>query len=74
MSNANNHDGIAQPTAVYILFRKKWENCLFARTKTGWMNNHYSLPAGRVEEGEGFKETLNGKQKKKLTLILMPMI
>lgn len=46
---------IATPyTAVYVIFKRDNKIALLLRENTEWMNNHYCLPAGRVEHGENF--------------------
>ena len=46
---------IATPyTAAYIVFRKNAKIAFLLRENTGWMNNHYGLPAGKVEKKEKF--------------------
>lgn len=41
--------------AVYVVLRNdKNEVFLLRRTNSAWKNGYYSLPAGRVEEGETF--------------------
>lgn len=46
---------IATPyTAVYVVFRKDGKIAFLLRSNTPWMNNHYSLPAGKVEKKEKF--------------------
>ena len=46
---------IATPyTAVYMIFRKDNKIAFLLRQNTQWMNDHYSLPAGKVEKDESF--------------------
>lgn len=46
---------IATPyTAVYIVFRRDNKIAFLLRSNTNWMNDHYGLPAGKVEKKEKF--------------------
>lgn len=41
--------------ASYVIFKNdKGEVAFVMRSNTSWMNNHYSLPAGKVEVGEPY--------------------
>jgi 8-oxo-dGTP diphosphatase len=45
-----------QMPACYMLFRKNDEMLFVLRENTGYKDGEYSLPAGRVEEGETFSQ------------------
>ncbi|ADV67749.1 NUDIX hydrolase [Deinococcus maricopensis] len=40
------------PSTVFILLRRDDQALVLQRVRTGWMDGHYSLPAGAVEAGE----------------------
>lgn len=40
--------------ASYLIIRRKGKIAFVLRTNTGWMNNYYGLPSGKVEIGENF--------------------
>lgn len=44
--------------AAYIVLRKGDQVLLQRRRNTGFMDGYYSLPAGHVEKGEAFSQTL----------------
>jgi 8-oxo-dGTP diphosphatase len=47
--------GTATPyIASYVVLKRAGKIAFVLRTNTGWMNNYYALPAGRVEIGEKF--------------------
>lgn len=47
--------GTATPyIASYLLLRKEGKIAFVLRSNTGWMNNHYGLPSGKVEKDESF--------------------
>ncbi len=39
-------------STVFILLKRQDRVCLIKRAATGWLDGHYSLPAGGVEAGE----------------------
>ena len=39
-------------STVFILLKRQDQVCLIKRAATGWLDDHYSLPAGGVEAGE----------------------
>lgn len=39
--------------AAYLIFRKDKKVAFVLRQNTPWMNDHYALPAGKVEKKEG---------------------
>ena len=41
-------------TASYIVFEKDGKYAFVLRRNTGWMDDHYSLPSGKVEQNEAF--------------------
>ncbi len=43
--------------AAYLIFRKGNKVAFVLRQNTGWMNNHYALPAGKTEIGESLLQT-----------------
>jgi 8-oxo-dGTP diphosphatase len=43
-------------STVFIVLRQGRDFCAIKRMNTGWMDGCYSLPAGRVEEGETLLE------------------
>lgn len=42
-------------TAAFALFRKDGKVAFLLRSNTGWKDGYYSIPSGRVDEGENFK-------------------
>lgn len=42
--------------ASYLLFRKDNQAAFLLRQHTSWMNDHYGLVAGKVEQGESFTQ------------------
>ncbi len=55
--SAKRHEGVETPyTAVYLIFKKEGKVAFLLRSNTGWMDEHYSLVAGRVDTGESFTQ------------------
>jgi ADP-ribose pyrophosphatase YjhB (NUDIX family) len=48
------HDTATPYIAAFIIFRKGGKIALLLRHNTGWMDNQYGLPAGKVEHNESF--------------------
>lgn len=72
MSNTNQF-GTAQPyIASYVLVKKDGKIAFVLRSNTGWMNNHYGLPSGKVEEGETFTEAAIREAKEEVGITLRP--
>ena len=44
--------------ASYLIIRDKGKIAFVLRTNTGWMNNYYGLPSGKVEIGENFSSAV----------------
>lgn len=42
--------------AVYVILRRGNTAAFVLRSNTDWMNNHYGLPAGKVEVGESYTD------------------
>lgn len=40
--------------ASYVIVRKNNKIAFVLRSNTGWMNNHYGLPSGKVEKDESY--------------------
>lgn len=43
--------------ASYVILRQNGKIAFVLRENTAWMNGHYSLPAGKVENGETYLQT-----------------
>jgi 8-oxo-dGTP diphosphatase len=39
-----------------MIFEKADKVCFLMRSHTGWMDGYYTLPAGKVDEGESFTD------------------
>lgn len=42
--------------AAYVIFRKNNKVAFVLRSNTGWMDGHWGLPSGKVDEGETYKQ------------------
>jgi len=51
---ANLYDTAKPYAAAYVILRRENKVAFVFRTNTKWMNDKYSLPAGKVEIGESF--------------------
>ena len=46
---------VATPyTASYLLLKKDGKIAMIMRANTSWMNDHWGIPAGKVEKGESY--------------------
>jgi ADP-ribose pyrophosphatase YjhB (NUDIX family) len=64
---------IATPyTAVYVIFRKANRIAFLLRQNTTYMNEHYSLPAGKVEKRESFTDAAVREIKEEVGVALHP--
>lgn len=52
--------------ATYMILRDGNKIAFLLREHTRWMNGNYSLPSGRVEEGESFVQTAVREAKEEL--------
>lgn len=43
-------------SCVFVILRQKDQMCFIRRASTGWMDGHFSLPAGGVEPGETLRQ------------------
>ncbi len=57
--------------ASYVIFRNNEGKIAFVlRSNTAWMNNHYGLPSGKVEENESFTECAMREAKEEVGAVL----
>lgn len=64
---------IATPyTAVYILFRQGEKIAFLLRKNTAWMNDHYGLPAGKVEKKEKFLDAAKREAEEEVGVKIKP--
>jgi 8-oxo-dGTP diphosphatase len=56
--------------ASYLILRRSNEVLLLRRFQTGYKDGNYSLPAGHVEEGETFTQTLIREVKEEIDITL----
>ncbi len=63
----------AQPhIASYVLLEKDGKIAFLLRANTPWMNNFYSLPAGKVETGESYTQAAIREAKEEAGVIIVP--
>jgi 8-oxo-dGTP pyrophosphatase MutT (NUDIX family) len=63
----------AQPyIASYIIAKKAGKIAFVLRANTSWMDNHYGLPAGKVERGEPFLESAIREAKEEIGIDISP--
>lgn len=58
--------------AVYVIFKKDGKVAFVLRTNTDWMNDHYGLPAGKVEKGETYTQAAIREAKEEVGITLTP--
>jgi 8-oxo-dGTP diphosphatase len=59
--------------AVYLILRNKNnEYCLTRRFGTGYMDGHYSLPAGHLDGGESLKEAMIREAREEVGILVKP--
>jgi len=64
---------IATPyTACYGIFRQNGNVAFLLRTNTPWMNDHYGLPAGKVEHNEAFIAAMVREAKEEIGVTIAP--
>jgi 8-oxo-dGTP pyrophosphatase MutT (NUDIX family) len=59
-------------SAITLIFRKDEKVAFLLRTNTSWMNNHYGLPGGRVEEAEKFTDAAVREAKEEVGVDIDP--
>ncbi len=69
MISATRHTLIA---ASYLMLIREDEILLSRRFNTGYEDGKYSLPAGHVEEGETFTQTVIRESKEEIGVVLKP--
>ncbi|HET8709228.1 MAG TPA: NUDIX domain-containing protein [Candidatus Saccharimonadales bacterium] len=57
-------------SSAYVLFRNGSLLAFVKRAKTGWMDNHYGLPSGRVDEGESFTQAAIREAKEEVGVMI----
>lgn len=63
----------AQPyIASYVLFKKDGKVAFVLRSNTSWMNGYYSLPSGKVEQGESYTAAAIREVKEEAGVIITP--
>ncbi len=58
--------------AIFVLFRKDNKILLVLRQKTGWKDNHYTMPAGHVEDRESFRQAAVRESLEEVGLTIEP--
>ena len=59
-------------TSVYLILIKDNKILLSRRYQTGYMDGHYSLPAGHLEDGETIRQALVREVKEEIGIIIKP--
>jgi len=58
--------------ASYVIVRKGNKIAFVLRANTGWMNDHYGLPAGKTEKGESFMAGAIREAKEEIGITITP--
>lgn len=58
--------------ASYIIVRKGSKIAFLLRSNTSWMNNHYGLPAGKVEKDEPYTKGAIREAKEEIGIDINP--
>ncbi len=65
--------GAATPkAAAYVIFRDGNKIAFLLRANTSWMNDHYGLPAGKVEQHESFSSAAIREAREEVGVTLQP--
>jgi len=60
-------------SAAFVIFRRKDGKVAFLlRENTSWMNDHYGLPAGKVDEGESISAAAIREAKEEVGVDIKP--
>lgn len=58
--------------AVLVIFKKDNKVAFMLRQNTGWMDGHYGLPGGRVDNGESYTAAAIREVKEEVGITLQP--
>lgn len=59
-------------TASFVILRRGGKVACVMRTNTSWMNGHYGLPSGKVDEGESFTQSAIRETKEETGVTVRP--
>ena len=59
-------------SAAYLLLFRNKKILLLKRKNTGWMDGHYSLPAGHLDGGETIAQTMSREAKEEIGITIEP--
>lgn len=69
---SKNRKRFKHSTSVFVILRQDDKILWLRRAATGWMDNHYSLPAGGVDGGEPLKVAAAREAKEEICVKIKP--